>query len=478
MPAVQGASSVADNFDVIVIGGGTGGYPAAIRAAQLGMRVACIERRATLGGTCLNVGCIPSKALLHSTELYAEVSQGLEEHGIGIGGVALNLAQLIARKDKVVEGLTQGVAYLFSKNKVEWIQGSAMFEAADRLQVSLSAGGSRRLTASKAIIVATGSDVAMLRDVDIDERQIISSTGALSLPHVPERMIVIGGGYIGLEMGSVWRRLGADVTVVEFLDRIVAGVDAEVAAQLQKLLAQQGMKFRLKTRVLRADKRTDRVVLDVAPADGGPEETLEADVILVAVGRRPFTEGLGLERIGLKLDPKGRITVTEGFATEVAGVYAVGDVIAGPMLAHKTTLDGVACAEGLAGGNAGVDYGKVPAVIYTSPEVAMVGKTEEELKAAGVDYKSAKFPFTANSRARCNGDVRGLTKILAHARTDAILGVHIIGPDAGTIIPEAVVAMEFGGSAEDLARTVHAHPTLPESIKEAALMLQGHAMHI
>ena len=469
---------MADNFDVIVIGGGTGGYPAAIRAAQLGMSVACVERRPTLGGTCLNVGCIPSKALLHSTELYAEVSEGLEEHGIGIGGVALNLCQLIARKDKVVEDLTKGVAYLFRKNKVEWVHGTAVFESANRLQVSLNDGATRTLTAGKAIIIATGSDVASLKDVDIDERQIISSTGALSLPKVPDRMIVIGGGYIGLEMGSVWRRLGADVTVVEFLDRIVAGVDGEVAGQLHKLLEQQGMKFRLKTKVLRADKQADRVRLHVTPADGGPEEALEADVVLVAVGRRPYTDGLGLDRIGLELDPKGRIPVKEGFATEVAGVYAVGDVIPGPMLAHKTTLDGVACAEGLAGGYVGVDYNKVPAVIYTSPEVATIGKTEEELRSAGVDYKSAVFPFTANSRARCNGDVRGLTKILAHADTDAILGVHIIGPDAGTMIPEAVLAMEFGGSAEDLARTVHAHPTLPESIKEAALMLQGHAMHI
>ncbi|MDF2381821.1 dihydrolipoyl dehydrogenase [Nostoc ellipsosporum NOK] len=469
---------MADKFDVLVIGGGTGGYPAAIRAAQLGFSVACIERRETLGGTCLNVGCIPSKALLHSTELYSEVSEGLEEHGIGIGGVALNLCQLIARKDKVVEDLTKGVAYLFKKNKVEWVQGSAVFETATRLRVSLNDGGSRTLEANKAIIIATGSDVATLKNVDIDERQIISSTGALSLPEVPRRLIVIGGGYIGLEMGSVWRRLGAEVTVVEFLDRIVPGMDSEVAKQLHRLLEKQGVKFRLHTKVTRADKRDDRVVLAVETAAGGTEELLEADVVLVAIGRRPYTEGLGLETIGLKLDLKGRIPVKEGFATEVAGVYAVGDVIPGPMLAHKTTLDGVACAEGLAGGYALVDYNKVPAVIYTSPEVATVGKTEEELKAEGIPYKSGVFPFTANSRARCNGDMRGLTKILAHAETDAILGVHIIGPDAGTMIPEAVLAMEFGGSSEDLALTVHAHPTLPESIKEAALVLQGRAMHI
>ena len=466
-----------DTFDVIVVGGGTGGYPAAIRAAQLGMKTACVERRDTLGGTCLNVGCIPSKALLHSTELFAEVSAGLEEHGIGIGGVALNLPQLLARKDKVVEDLTKGVAYLFKKNKVEWVQGSAVFGSSNRLDVTLNDGGKRTLTANRAIIIATGSEVATLKNVEIDERRIISSTGALALPKVPKRMMVIGGGYIGLEMGSVWGRLGAEVTVVEFLDRIVPGMDGEVAKQLHRMLEQQGMKFRLQTKVTRAEKKGERVILRVEPTAGGAEEVLETDTLLVAVGRKPYTNGLGLEKIGLELDAKGRIPVGEGFATKVAGVYAVGDVVPGPMLAHKTTLDGVVCAEGLAGGYSGVDYNKVPSVIYTAPEVATVGKTEEELKAAGVKYKSGVFPFTANSRARCNGDTRGLTKILAHAETDAVLGVHIIGPDAGTMIPEAVLAMEFGGSSEDLARTVHAHPTLPESIKEAALIVHGHGMH-
>ncbi len=467
-----------EQFEVIVIGGGTGGYPAAIRAAQLGMTVACVERREKLGGTCLNVGCIPSKALLHSTELYAQVAEGFEEHGIGIGGVALNLAQLIARKDKVVEDLTKGVEYLFKRNKVEWVRGSAVFEAANRLAVRLNPGGTRTLTANKAVIIATGSDVATLPNVDIDERQIISSTGALSLCQVPKHMVVIGGGYIGLEMGSVWRRLGAEVTVVEFLDRIVPGMDQEVAKQLHKMLERQGMKFRLKTKVTGAEKDADRVSLRVQPAAGGAEEVLEGDIVLVAVGRKPYTNGLGLENIGLELDSKGRIPVSEGFRTKVPGVYAVGDVIPGPMLAHKTTLDGVTCAEGISGRYAGVDYNKVPAVIYTSPEVATVGKTEEELKAAGMQYKSGVFPFSANSRARCNGDARGLVKILADAETEAILGVHIIGPDAGTMIPEAVLAMEFGGTSEDLALTVHAHPTLPESLKEAALVLLGRGMHI
>jgi dihydrolipoamide dehydrogenase len=467
-----------DEYDVIVIGGGTGGYPAAIRAAQLGFSVACIERRQTLGGTCLNVGCIPSKALLHSTELYAEVTAGLEEHGIGIGGVALNLGQLLARKDAVVDGLTKGVAYLFNKNKVDWIGGSARFESPQRLSVELNDGGGRTVSARKAIIIATGSEVVPLKNVEIDERRIITSTGALALPEVPRRMVVIGGGYIGLEMGSVWRRLGAEVTVVEFLDRIVPGMDREVAKQLHKMLEQQGMIFRLQTKVTAATAQDNHVTLALEPAAGGPAERIEADVVLVAIGRRPYTEGLGLENIGVTLDERQRISVNERFETGVPGVYAVGDVIPGPMLAHKTTLDGVACAEAIAGRQPDIDYNKVPAVIYTSPEVATVGKTEEELKEAGVEYKSGVFPFSANSRARCNGDTRGLVKMLTDARTDAILGVHIIGPDAGTMIPEAVLAMEFGGSSEDLALTVHAHPTLPESLKEAALILQGHPMHL
>lgn len=469
---------MSDEYDVLVIGGGTGGYPAAIRAAQLGFRVACIERRPTLGGTCLNVGCIPSKALLHSTELYSEVSQGLEEHGIGVGGVALNLCQLLARKDKVVEDLTKGVAYLFKKNKVEWIRGSAAFQDRQRLQVTLNDGGTRTVTASMAIIIATGSEVSPLPGVEIDEEQIVSSTGALKLSRVPNHMVVIGGGYIGLEMASVWRRLGADVTVVEYLDRIVPGIDQEIGKHLHKILENQGLRFRLNTKVTRADRAAKGVRLHVQASAGEGSAVLEADVVLVAVGRRPYTHGLGLESIGLKLDEKGRIPVGEAFLTEIPGVYAVGDVIPGPMLAHKTTLDGVACAEGLAGGYALVDYNKVPSVIYTAPEVATVGKTEDELKAAGVLYKAGVFPFSANSRARCNGDVRGITKILADAKSDRILGVHIIGPQAGNLIPEAVLAMEFGGTAEDVAMTVHAHPTLPESLKEAALVLRGQAMHI
>ncbi len=469
---------MSDTFDIVVIGGGTAGYPAAIRASQLGMSVACIERRPTLGGTCLNVGCIPSKALLHSTELFAEVSEGLEEHGIGIGGVALNLCQLIRRKDEVVSGLTKGVEHLLKKNKVEWVKGSASFEAPDRLAIELGEGGTRSLTANKAILVATGSDVARLPGIEIDECRVISNTGALSLAKVPEHLVVIGGGYIGLELGCVWQRLGAKVTVVEFLDGIVPSMDREIARQLLKLLKQQGLEFRFQTKVTGVEKREEDLLISLEPAQGGPAETLMADVVLVAVGRRPYTEGLGLERVGIAPDEKGRIPVSLGFKTVVPGIFAIGDVIAGPMLAHKTTLDGVRCVEGIAGRYAGVDYNTVPAVIYTSPEVASVGKTEEELNAASVEYKVGKFPFSANSRARCNGDTRGLTKLLADAKTDRLLGAHIIGPDAGTMIHEAVLAMEFGGTTEDLTLTTHAHPTLPESLKEAALALLGQGLHI
>lgn len=467
-----------DSFDIIVIGGGTAGYPAAIRASQLGMSVACVERGATLGGTCLNVGCIPSKALLHSTELFADLSEGLEKHGIGVSGVALDLAQMISRKNEVVAGLTKGVEHLLKKNKVEWVKGSARFTAHDRLAVDLAEGGARSLTATKGIIVATGSDVARLPGIDIDEERVVSNTGALSLKKVPDHLVVIGGGYIGLELGCVWRRLGARVTVIEFLESIVPSMDREISRHLLKTLKQQGLDFRFQTKVTRVEKRPDDLLIAIEPSNGGATETLAADVVLVAVGRRPYTDGLGLDQVGVLLDPKGRIPVELGFKTVVPGIYAIGDVIAGPMLAHKTTLDGVRCVEGIAGRYPGVDYNTVPAVIYTSPEVASVGKTEEELKAAGVDYKSGTFPFLANSRARCNGDTRGLTKLLADAKTDRLLGAHIIGPDAGTMIHEAVLAMEYGGTTEDIALTTHAHPTLPESLKEAALVLLGQGMHI
>lgn len=466
------------SYDVIVIGGGTGGYPAAIRAAQLGMTVACVERRPTLGGTCLNVGCIPSKALLHSSELFADTRDGLTEHGITVTGVGLDLARMLARKEKVVADLTKGVAYLLQKNKVDWIRGSARFVSNREVEISAEAEPPRRIKARKAIIIATGSEVATLPGVAINERRIVSSTGALALAAVPQKLVVIGGGYIGLELGSVWRRLGAEVVVVEFLDRIVPGMDGEIAKQLRRALEHQGIQFRLGTRVLSAEAGEGGVDLTIEPASGGEPETMATDVVLVAVGRKAYTTSLGLEAIGLELDAKGRIPVGNGCATAVDGVFAVGDVIPGPMLAHKSTLDGVRCAEGLAGRYAAVDYSLVPGVIYTSPEVATVGRTEEELKTAGIAYKTGSFPFSANSRARCNGDTRGTVKLLADARSDVILGVHIIGPDAGTMISEVVLAMEFGGTAEDLALVVHPHPTLSESLREAALVLQGQGMHI
>ena len=469
---------MADSFDIIVIGSGPGGYVAAIRAAQLGMSVACIEKRETLGGTCLNIGCIPSKALLQSSEKFAEAQHGMAVHGIKVGAVGLDLSAMMARKDKVVGENTRGVAFLFRKNKVEHVKGTAKLIAANRVEVAGDNGAGRVLEAKKAIIIATGSDSLGLPGVAIDEKTIISSTGALTLAAVPKRLVVVGGGYIGLEMGSVWRRLGAEVTVVEFLDRITPGMDTEVSAALQKSLAKQGLIFRLSTKVAAAETGKDGVRLTLEPAKGGARETLAADVVLVSIGRRPFTDGLGLEALGVARDNKGRITVDAGFATSVPGVYAIGDVIAGPMLAHKASEEGVVLVERLAGQRPELDYNAIPAVIYTWPEVASVGKTEEELKAAGVDYKIGKFPFSANPRARANADTEGFVKILADKASDRVLGVHIIGPDAGTLIAEAVLALEFGASAEDIARTCHAHPTLEEAVKEAALAVDGHAIHI
>jgi len=465
-----------DNYDVVVIGGGPGGYVAAIRAAQLGFRTACVEKRGRLGGTCLNIGCIPSKALLNSSERFAEARQGMAAHGIKLAGVELDLPQMMAAKDKVVDGLTKGIELLFRKNKVEYIRGAARLAAPGRIEVALE-GGARSI-AARHIIIATGSDSLPLSGVTIDEKRIVSSTGALSLDRVPKHLAVIGGGYIGLEMGSVWRRLGAEVTVIEFLDRIVPGIDGEIAKQFQRLLGRQGFTFKLGSKVTAAVPGDDGVALTIEPASGGAAETLTADVVLVAIGRRPYTERLGLEGLGVALDAKGRIVTDAHFATNVPGLYAIGDVIAGPMLAHKAEEEGVALAERLAGMAGHVNYETVPGVVYTWPELATVGKTEEELKAAGIAYAVGKFPFTANSRARCNLDADGLVKILADAATDRVLGVHILGPDAGTMIHECIMAMEFGGSAEDIARAFHAHPTLNEAIKEAALAVDGRAIHI
>jgi dihydrolipoyl dehydrogenase len=465
-------------YDVIVIGGGPGGYVAAIRAAQLGFRTACVEKRGSLGGTCLNVGCIPSKALLQSSEKFAEAQHALAQHGVKVAGVELDLAALMARKDKVVGENTRGVEFLFKKNKVEYVKGAARFLAPGRIAVAPVNGGETRELQGKSIIIATGSDVAPLPGIEIDEKSIVSSTGALSLPTVPKRLVVVGGGYIGLEMGSVWRRLGSEVTVVEFLDRITPGMDGELSKNLQRVLTKQGFAFRLGTKVAAAKRGKNGVTLALEPAQGGAREEIACDVALVAIGRRPYTEGLGLETVGVAVDNKGRITVDGGFATNVAGIYAIGDVIAGPMLAHKASEEGVALVETLAGRKSHVNYDAIPGVIYTWPEVASVGRSEEDLKSAGIAYKVGKFPFSANSRARANADTEGFVKILADQRSDRVLGVHIIGPDAGTLIAEAVLALEYGASAEDIARTCHAHPTLNEAVKEAALAVEGHPLHI
>jgi dihydrolipoamide dehydrogenase len=467
-----------DTYDVIVIGGGPGGYVAAIRAAQLGLKTACVEKRSNLGGTCVNIGCIPSKALLQSSERFEEARHALGVHGIKVSGVELDLAALMARKDKVVAENTRGIDFLFKKNKVEHIKGAARFTAPGTLAVTPVDGGTARELAAKSIIIATGSDIVPLPGVEIDEKTMVSSTGALALATVPKHLVVVGGGYIGLEMGSVWRRLGSAVTVVEFLDRITPGMDGELSRGLQRVLTKQGFVFKLGTKVVAARREAQGSSLTLEPAAGGAREELKCDVVLVAIGRRPYTEGLGLEAAGVAVDNKGRIAVDKLLATNVKGIYAIGDVIAGPMLAHKASEEGVALAERLVGQKSQVNYEAIPAVIYTWPEVASVGRSEEELKAAGVAYKSGKFPFSANGRARANADTEGFVKILADQKSDRVLGVHIIGPDAGTLIAEAALALEYGASAEDIARTCHAHPTLNEAVKEAALAVEGHALHI
>jgi dihydrolipoamide dehydrogenase len=468
---------MAERYDVVIIGAGPGGYVAAIRAAQLGMRTACVESRASLGGTCLNIGCIPSKALLQSSEKFAEAKGALAAHGIMIENVSLDLAAMMARKDQVVATLTRGVEFLFRKNKVEWLKGHGTIVAPGRISVDGSDGATSEIE-TQSIIIATGSDSTKLPGLAIDEERIVSSTGALSLAAVPRRLVVIGGGYIGLELGSVWRRLGAEVTIVEFLDGIVPGMDRELGRALQRVLARSGIVFRLGTKVVGGQARGEAAVVEIEPAAGGPRESLSADIVLIAVGRRAHTAGLGLDAAGVTLDEAGRVTVDRGFATNVPGIYAIGDVIAGPMLAHKAEEEGIAVAERLAGQQTEIDYDAIPAVVYTWPEVASVGRSEEALKAAGVDYKTGKFPFTANPRARANGDTEGFVKILAERASDRVLGVHIIGPDAGTMIAEAALAMAFGASAEDIARTSHAHPTLSEALKEAAFAVDGRAIHI
>ena len=460
------------SFDLIVIGSGPGGYVCAIRAAQLGLRVACVEKRATLGGTCLNVGCIPSKALLQSSENFDEVSHHYKDHGIMVEGIKLDLARMQARKSEVVGANVKGVEFLFKKNKVTWLKGAGRVTAAGAVDV----GGTAY--AAKSIVIATGSESIPLPGVEVDETTIVSSTGALELDKVPGHLVVIGGGYIGLELGSVWKRLGSEVTVVEYLDRLVPGMDSEVGKQFERTLGKQGIKFKLSTKVTKAETGAAGVVLTTEPAKGGEAATITADIVLVAIGRRAFTESLGLAEVGVALDERGRVIVDGHWATNVPGIYAIGDVIAGPMLAHKAEEEGVAVAERLVGQAGHVNYGVIPGVVYTWPEVASIGKTEDELKKEGAAYRVGKFPFTANGRARAMGATDGFVKILADAATDVILGAHIIGPDAGTLIAELATAMEFGASAEDVSRICHAHPTLSEAVKEAALAVEGRALHI
>jgi len=465
-------------YDLIVIGSGPGGYVCAIRAAQLGLKTAVVEKNATFGGTCLNVGCIPSKALLHASELYEEAGHSFAQMGIKVGKPSVDLAALLEYRAQNVEANVKGVDFLFKKNKIDAYRGAGRIAAPGKVEVK-GADGKTQTLETKNIVIATGSDVARLNGIDIDEKRIVSSTGALELAKVPEKLLVVGAGVIGLELGSVWRRLGAQVTIVEFLDHILPGIDREVARQFQRLLQKQGLAFKLSSRVTAIDSSGKTLKVKVEPAaGGGAAETIEADVALVAIGRVPYTEGLGLDAAGVKRDNRGRVVIDLHFQTNIAGIYAIGDVVAGPMLAHKAEDEGVAAAEIIAGEAGHVNYDVIPNVVYTSPEIASVGKTEEELKAAGVAYQVGKFPFSANGRARANLATDGFVKILADAKTDRVLGVHILGPDAEAMIAEAAMAMEFGASSEDIARTCHAHPTLSEAMKEAALSVAKRAINI
>jgi len=463
-------------YDLIIIGTGPGGYVCAIRAAQLGLKVAVVEKRKTHGGTCLNIGCIPSKALLHASEMFDEAGHGFAALGIDVPAPRLNLGAMMKHKQETVDANVQGVGFLLKKNKVDAYFGTGTILVPGKVQVSEQAGASQVLE-TKAIVIATGSDVAPLPGVVIDEARIVSSTGAIALKAVPKKLVVIGAGVIGLELGSVWRRLGAEVEVIEYLDRILPGMDEEVAKQFQRLLEKQGFTFRLGHKVTAAQASETGVSLTLEPSAGGEAQALTADVVLVAIGRRPYTEGLGLEAAGVAME-RGRVVIDDHFATNVPGIYAIGDVVRGPMLAHKAEDEGVAVAEILVGKAGHVNYDVIPGVVYTFPEVASVGKTEEELKAAGVAYTIGKFPFTANGRARANRATDGFVKILADKVTDRVLGVHIIAAGAGEMIHEAAVLMEFGGSAEDLARTCHAHPTMSEAVKEAAMAVDKRQIHM
>jgi dihydrolipoamide dehydrogenase len=467
---------MSDKYDLVVIGGGPGGYVAAIRAAQLGLKTACVEKRSALGGTCLNIGCIPSKALLQSSHLFEEAEHHFAEHGIK-ATPKLDLKTMLGRKDEVVTSLTDGIEMLFKKNKVDYVVGTGTIIDAETVEVAPGGRKKKQNYKTDTILIATGSDVATIPDVDIDEKQIISSTGALDLKKVPKSLIVIGGGYIGLELGSVWRRLGAEVTVVEFLDRIMPGMDGEVSKRSRVIFAKQGIEFRLGTKVTKAEKQKTQVKLTVEPADGGDAEELKAEVVLVSVGRRPYTDGLGLDNVGIETE-RGFIPVDEHFQTSVPNIFAIGDVIPGPMLAHKAEHEGVVVADYLSGEPGHVNYDHVPGVVYTWPEIASIGRTEEKLKEDGVEYVAGKFPFSANSRARSIGEKDGMVKILAAKDDDRVLGVHIIGPDAGNMIHEALAAMELGATATEISHMCHAHPTLNEAVKEAALAVHKRTINM
>jgi dihydrolipoamide dehydrogenase len=466
------------SYDLIVIGTGPGGYVCAVRAAQLGLKTAVVEKRATLGGTCLNIGCIPSKALLHASEMFEEAGHAFAKMGIGVPAPKLDLATMMKFKDEGVDGNVKGVDYLMKKNKIDVVRGAGRIPAAGKVEVK-GADGKTQTLETKAIVIATGSDVAKLKGIEIDEKRVVSSTGALTFDKVPGKLVVVGAGVIGLELGSVWRRLGADVTFVEFADRIMPGMDSEVCKQSQRIFEKQGLKFKLGAKVTGVDTSGKTLKVKVEPAKGeGSAETLDADIVLVSVGRTPYVEGLGLKEAGVALDERGRVNVDHYYATNVPGIWAIGDVIKGPMLAHKAEDEGVAVAEILAGQAGHVNYDAIPNVVYTFPEIASVGKTEDELKTAGVAVNIGKFPFTANGRAKVNNTTDGFVKIIADAKTDRMLGAHIVGPDAGTMIAELAVAMEFSASSEDVARTCHAHPTLSEAVKEAALAVEKRAIHM
>jgi dihydrolipoamide dehydrogenase len=464
-------------YDLVVIGTGPGGYVCAVRAAQLGMKVAVVEKDPTLGGTCLNVGCMPSKALLHASEMFEEAAHSFAKMGVSVSAPKLDLPSMMNFKQQGIDGNVKGVEFLMKKNKIDVLMGKGKILGAGKVEVA-GADGKAQTVETKNIVIATGSDIARLKGIEIDEKRIVSSTGALSLEKVPGKLLIVGAGVIGLELGSVWHRLGSEVTVVEFLDRILPGMDGEIAKQFQRILEKQGFKFKLGAKVTAVDTSGKTLKASIEPAAGGAADALEADVVLVCIGRVPYTDGLGLKEAGVALDNRGRVQIDSHFSTNVKGILAIGDVVAGPMLAHKAEDEGVACAEILAGQAGHVNYDVIPGVVYTTPEVSSVGKTEEELKQAGIPYTSGKFPFTANGRSKVNQTTDGFVKVLADAKTDRVLGVHIIGREAGEMIHEAAVLMEFGGSAEDLARTCHAHPTRSEAIKEAALAVGKRAIHM